>query len=75
MIATPTADDLPREVCVLGAPHDVDEYAHELYRWLRDADAAHVDVVLAVMPDDGGSRRRGRGPLAPCRGHARVDGW
>jgi L-threonylcarbamoyladenylate synthase len=32
----------------------VDEFARRLYRWLRDADASHVDVVLAVAPDESG---------------------
>jgi len=51
VIAAKKFDDLPAGVLVLGAPRDVDEYAHELYRWLRDADGAHLDVVLAVVPE------------------------
>jgi L-threonylcarbamoyladenylate synthase len=39
---------------VLGAPTDADEYAHELYRFLRDADARGLDLVLAVPPPDAG---------------------
>jgi L-threonylcarbamoyladenylate synthase len=54
IIGASQSDGLPRDACVLGSPRDVDEYAHGLYRWLRDADAAHLDVVLAVMPDDAG---------------------
>ena len=39
-------------------PRDGDEYAHELYRMLRDADARGLDVVLAVVPDPTASARR-----------------
>ena len=49
--------------CVLGAPRDVDEYADELYRWLRDADAANLDVRAR----GDARRRRGR-----CRGRRPV---
>jgi L-threonylcarbamoyladenylate synthase len=41
-------------VDVLGIPHDGDEYAHDLYRMLRDADARGLDRVLAVVPDPAG---------------------
>jgi L-threonylcarbamoyladenylate synthase len=46
--------NLPAEVVVLGVARDVDEYAHDLYRWLRAGDAAGVDVVLAVAPEEVG---------------------
>jgi L-threonylcarbamoyladenylate synthase len=39
---------------VLGVPRDGDEYAHDLYRMLRDADARGLDRVFAVAPDPGG---------------------
>jgi L-threonylcarbamoyladenylate synthase len=41
-------------VVALGAPRDGDEYAHDLYRMLRDADARGVDRVFAVLPDAAG---------------------
>jgi L-threonylcarbamoyladenylate synthase len=54
VIGSKLPDDLPADVLVLGTPRDADDYAHALYRWLRDADAAQLDVVLAVMPADVG---------------------
>jgi L-threonylcarbamoyladenylate synthase len=42
-------------VAVLDAPGDVAEYARLLYARLRDADARHVDVILATVPEDDGS--------------------
>ena len=41
-------------VVQLGIPHDGDEYAHDLYRMLRDADARGLDRVIAVVPDPAG---------------------
>jgi L-threonylcarbamoyladenylate synthase len=41
-------------VDVLGVPRDGDEYAHDLYRMLRDADARGLDRVFAVVPDPTG---------------------
>jgi L-threonylcarbamoyladenylate synthase len=41
-------------VAQLGVPHDRDQYAHDLYRMLRDADARGLDRVLAVVPDPAG---------------------
>ena len=38
----------------LGAPADVERYAHDLYAMLRAADARELDVVLAVVPDGTG---------------------
>jgi L-threonylcarbamoyladenylate synthase len=59
------ADDVPhrveklraagRRVAVLDAPEDVAEYARVLYARLRDADARHVDVIIATLPEDDGS--------------------
>jgi L-threonylcarbamoyladenylate synthase len=43
--------DLPDAVVVLASPSDDDEYARVLYPSLRAADAAHLDVVLAVLPE------------------------
>ncbi len=42
------------EVAELGIPRDSDEYAHDLYRMLRDADARGLDRVIAVVPDPTG---------------------
>src|SRR4051812_33598680 len=47
-------DDRRTEVVVLGLPRDGDEYAHDLYRMLRDADARGLDRVIAVLPDPSG---------------------
>jgi L-threonylcarbamoyladenylate synthase len=44
------ADDHRAAVEVLGLPRDGDEYAHDLYRMLRDADARGLDRVVAVLP-------------------------
>jgi L-threonylcarbamoyladenylate synthase len=41
-------------VDVLGVPRDGDEYAHDLYRMLRDADARGLDRVVAVAPEPAG---------------------
>jgi L-threonylcarbamoyladenylate synthase len=38
-------------VAQLGVPRDGDQYAHDLYRMLRDADARGLDRVVAVMPE------------------------
>ncbi len=46
--------DIPAALVVLDPPGDVDEYAHVLYARLRAADAAGLDVVLAVLPPDTG---------------------
>ena len=45
---------LPAALVVLDPPADVDDYAHVLYARLRAADAAGLDVVLAVLPPDTG---------------------
>ena len=47
-----TVDD--DEVAELGVPRDGDEYAHDLYAMLRDADARGLDRVIAVLPDPTG---------------------
>ena len=39
-------------VVVLDAPADPEEYARVLYARLREADAQHCDVVLAIVPAD-----------------------
>ncbi len=41
-------------VVVLGRADDDEAYAHDLYRWLRDADAQGLDRVVAVVPDTEG---------------------
>ncbi|MEX1006456.1 MAG: L-threonylcarbamoyladenylate synthase [Acidimicrobiia bacterium] len=46
--------DLPVDVLVVGVPTDAHEYAHSLYRMLRDADANELDVLLAVAPPEVG---------------------
>jgi len=51
VIGHPGADEA---VEVLGVPCDGNEYAHDLYRMLRDADARGLDRVIAVLPDPTG---------------------
>jgi L-threonylcarbamoyladenylate synthase len=46
--------DRRASVEVLGVPRDGDEYAHDLYRMLRDADTRGLDRVFAVVPDPDG---------------------
>ena len=46
--------DLPAGVTVLAEPVDDADYARHLYRHLRAADAAGLDTVLAVVPDEVG---------------------
>jgi L-threonylcarbamoyladenylate synthase len=41
-------------VVVLGIPGNGDEYARDLYRMLRDADARGLQRVFAVVPDPAG---------------------
>jgi L-threonylcarbamoyladenylate synthase len=43
-----------RTAAELGVPGDGAEYAHDLYRMLRDADAQGLDRVYAVLPDPAG---------------------
>jgi L-threonylcarbamoyladenylate synthase len=45
---------LPAGVTVLAQPEDDADYARHLYRHLRAADAAELDAVLAVVPDEVG---------------------
>jgi L-threonylcarbamoyladenylate synthase len=47
-------DDLPGGVTVLAHPEDDADYARHLYRHLRAADAAGLETVLAVVPDEVG---------------------
>lgn len=44
----------PDGVVRLSAPRTTDEYAQALYAALREADALHLRVVLAVLPPDAG---------------------
>jgi L-threonylcarbamoyladenylate synthase len=46
--------EAPAGVVALGIPTDDDDYAHDLYRMLRDADARGLDRVIAVVPDADG---------------------
>jgi L-threonylcarbamoyladenylate synthase len=46
--------DLPVGVAVLAEPVDDADYARHLYRHLRAADAAGLDTVLAIVPDQVG---------------------
>jgi L-threonylcarbamoyladenylate synthase len=46
--------DIEEGAVVLGVPRDGDEYAHDLYRMLRDADARDLDRVIAVLPEPTG---------------------
>jgi L-threonylcarbamoyladenylate synthase len=43
-------DDPRAAVAVLGVPRDGEEYAHDLYRMLRDADRRGLDRVVALLP-------------------------
>ncbi len=54
LLALAVPPDLPPALAVLDPPADVDEYAHVLYTRLRAADAAGLDVLLAVLPPDTG---------------------
>ena len=49
--------ELPKSVIVLEAPHGDEQYARDLYRLLRQADAEGCDVVLAVLPPETGLGR------------------
>lgn len=44
----------PRGVEVLGQAASAEAYAHELYHWLREADARGLDVLVAVPPAEAG---------------------
>jgi len=49
---------------LLETPADNAEYARQLFRLLREADAAHPDVILAVLPSNLGLGRAVRDRLA-----------
>jgi L-threonylcarbamoyladenylate synthase len=59
----PAGTVLADESVVLATFRDPDEYARRLYQQLRDADAAQLDVVLAVPPPDAGVGRAVRDRL------------
>jgi len=66
--------DDPRAVVeVLGVPRDGDEYAHDLYRMLRDADARGLDRVVAVLPEATGVGAAVADRLRRAAGAARRD--
>lgn len=44
----------PQGVEVLGQAASAEAYAHELYHWLREADARGLDVLVAVPPAEAG---------------------
>jgi L-threonylcarbamoyladenylate synthase len=46
--------ELPDVLVPLARPADVDAYAHDLYRALREADDLGLDVVLAIAPPPSG---------------------
>jgi L-threonylcarbamoyladenylate synthase len=54
ILGAPRGTVLSHESTVLATFRDLDDYARGLYQRLRDADAQHVDVVLAVPPPDEG---------------------
>jgi L-threonylcarbamoyladenylate synthase len=54
VVASKLSDDVPSDAIVVGSPSDADDYAHSLYAMLRAADAAELDVVLAVPPPEVG---------------------
>ena len=50
----PAPPDLPGGLHLLDQPSDVDEFARVLYTRLRDADRAHLDVLLVIPPSSDG---------------------
>ena len=54
VVASKLSDDVPGDAIVVGSPVDADDYARSLYAMLRAADAAELDVVLAVPPPEVG---------------------
>jgi len=46
------SDNAHPRLTVLGVPSSVEEYAHELYHWLRAADEQSLDVIVAMTPPD-----------------------
>jgi L-threonylcarbamoyladenylate synthase len=50
----PAPPDLPGGLHLLDQPNDVDEFARVLYARLRDADRAHLDVLLVIPPSSDG---------------------
>jgi L-threonylcarbamoyladenylate synthase len=54
VVASKLFDDVPAAAIVVGSPADADDYARSLYSMLRAADAADLDVVLAVPPPEVG---------------------
>ncbi len=57
VLAPQTPNDLPVGVTVLAPPADAADYARCLYRRLREAEEAGVDVLLAVAPSSQGLGR------------------
>jgi L-threonylcarbamoyladenylate synthase len=49
-----TTVELPDVLVPLARPADVEAYAHDLYRALREADDLGLDVVLAIAPPPSG---------------------
>ncbi|NDD28883.1 MAG: translation factor Sua5, partial [Proteobacteria bacterium] len=45
---------VPAGSVALGSASTPEAYAHDLYRWLRDADAQGLDLVVAVPPPPAG---------------------
>jgi L-threonylcarbamoyladenylate synthase len=50
LLAPTGATPVPDGLAVLDRPHDAEEFAHQLYARLREADARRLDVVLVVPP-------------------------
>jgi L-threonylcarbamoyladenylate synthase len=50
VVARFAPSDLDPRVAIIGSPRDDAEYAHELYRYLRAADARGLDLLLVVPP-------------------------
>ena len=62
--AAATVDATGGRSVLLEAPTDNAEYARQLFRLLREADATHPDVILAVLPSSLGLGRAVRDGLA-----------
>jgi L-threonylcarbamoyladenylate synthase len=63
ILGAPAGTTFANESIVLAAFRDPDDYARGLYQQLREADARHLDVVLAVPPPDAGVGRAVRDRL------------
>jgi L-threonylcarbamoyladenylate synthase len=54
VLAPSALEDLPADVVELEPAGDADEFAHQLYARLRQADRLGLDVLLVVAPPEHG---------------------